>query len=80
MAAKPKGDAEKEALAKFEAFCRADQTKPTARNQDGSKIDQSAEQDWYSLSLGFFAALDLKPAACHRLALYARYTCHYWRP
>ena len=80
MAAAPKGPAEREALAKFEAWVKADASKKIVSGELGSKIDPSEEQDWYSLSLGFFAALGLKNAACHRLALYARYTCHYWRP
>lgn len=75
MSTAPKGKKEQEALDKFEAFCTAD-----VKKNGGSKIDESEEQDWFSLSLGFFAALGLNTTACHRLAVYARYTCHYWRP
>lgn len=43
-------------------------------------LDASEEQDWMSLSLGFFAAHGIIGLRAHTLALYARYTCHYWTP
>jgi hypothetical protein len=73
MADKPKGKKEQEGLDKFKAWCLADRTK-----EGTSKLDKEEEQDWYSLSLGFFAALGLTNAACYRLALHARYDLHYW--
>jgi hypothetical protein len=41
-------------------------------------LDASEEQDWFSLSLGFFKALGLSCEDCHDLAIQARYTHHYW--
>lgn len=37
-----------------------------------------AEQDWFSLSLGYFIAKGVKPVRAHALACVARYTFHYW--
>lgn len=83
MAVKLRGEAEKEAFVKFEAWVRKDvhpsKTAGNRRREAASKIDPSEEQDWYSLSLGFFAALGLGNAACHRLALHACYDMQYWR-
>lgn len=76
-------DAEAEALEKFKSFCLTqipvDEDDPR-RTDDEGLIDGSGEQDWFSLSLGFFAALGLHPSACHTLAIRARYTHHYWWP
>lgn len=47
------------------------------RIQD-SMLDASEEQDWYSISLGFFKALGLSNEDCHSAAIEARYTYHYW--
>jgi hypothetical protein len=41
-------------------------------------LDASEEQDWFSLSLGFFRALGVSCEDCHTLACEARYTHHYW--
>ena len=43
-----------------------------------SKLDPSGEQDWYSLSLGFFKAMGASNSTAHDLALIARYTHKYW--
>jgi hypothetical protein len=42
------------------------------------KIDPNSELDWYSLSLGFFLALDITPDDAHELSIEARYNHHYW--
>ena len=64
---------EADAIAKFKQFCEAEQV---AGEED--KFDADEEQDWYSLSLGFFAALGFNSEAAHKMALDARYTYHYW--
>lgn len=61
-------------MAQFEAFCKADQNEPL----DDNKIDPAEEQDWMSLSLGFFIALGATSAEAHDMALEARYTHKYW--
>lgn len=66
-----------QAMAKFKSFCENDR-KNKRDGTVGSKIDESDEQDWFSLSLGFFAALGLSNIRCHNLAIKARYTHHYW--
>jgi hypothetical protein len=43
-----------------------------------NQIDPSSELDWYSLSLGFFLALDITPDEAHELSREARYNHHYW--
>ncbi len=63
-----------DALKKFEDFCRAE----FATMDPDDKFDSSDEQDWFSLSLGFFAALGFTAEDSHELALLARYTYHYW--
>jgi hypothetical protein len=73
MADGPKNKKEINALQAFEDWCAKDRT-----TKGKSKLDKEEEQDWYSLSLGFFAAFGLSNAACHRLALHARYDLHYW--
>jgi len=74
----PKNKKETDALEQFRIWCEKD--KKSDDKQNCSKIDPSDEQDWFSLSLGFFAALGLSNSACHRLALHARYDLQYWRP
>lgn len=45
---------------------------------DESRIDASREQDWFSLSLGFFRACGLDVNQCHTVAIWARYDMQYW--
>jgi hypothetical protein len=63
-----------EAYSRFRVWCVTDMVFPT-----GSKMDEGDTQDWFSLSLGFFAALGLSADEAHLLALRARYDDHYWR-
>lgn len=63
-----------EAMEKFKALC----VKEYAEADEDNKLDASEEQDWFSLSLGFFAALGFEAEDCHELALVARYDNQYW--
>ena len=45
---------EADALERFKQFCLAERSA-----SEDDKFDASEEQDWFSLSLGFFAALGL---------------------
>lgn len=74
---------DQEAMDKFEAFCRADQALRDAYDIESEDeatmpIDASEEQDWYSLSLGFFVAIGCSNAQAHKLACAARYDHQYW--
>lgn len=62
-----------DALERFKQFCLAERS----ASKD-EKFDASEEQDWFSLSLGFFAALGLSSESANKLAREARYTHHYW--
>lgn len=62
-----------DALERFKQFCLAERS----ASKD-EKFDASEEQDWFSLSLGFFAALGLNSESANKLAREARYTHHYW--
>jgi hypothetical protein len=42
------------------------------------KIDPGQEQDWFSLSLGYFIAKGIEPKRAHTLAIHARYNLLYW--
>lgn len=63
-------DLEKDALQSF----RWDVCEPAIAKQ----IDGSDEQDWFSLSLGFFVGRHVDPKRAHHLALIARYDLQYW--
>jgi len=41
------------------------------------QIDESEEQDWYSLTLGWAIAKGLTPGKAHDWSRYARYERHY---
>ena len=62
-------DEELAALERFEAFCKSDQ-----------KLDEELDElDWYALSIGFFLGCGITNTdSLSKLALYARYTAHYW--
>lgn len=64
---------EADALERFKQFCLAEMS----ANED-DKFDPCEERDWFSLSLGFFAALGLNSRSANKLAGEARYTHHYW--
>lgn len=59
---------------KFKEFCLAEYAQTDVNN----KFDRHEEQDWYSLSLGFFAALGHNAYDAHAMALEVRYTKEYW--
>lgn len=42
------------------------------------KIDPGQEQDWFSLSLGYFIAKGVEPKRAHTLAIHVRYDLLYW--
>lgn len=65
---------QQKAIRKFMKFCKRDQDKGYHYHQ----IDPSGEQDWFSLSLGFFAALGLTDDEAHEAAMHVRYDKHYW--
>lgn len=65
---------EQAALEKFKAFCIAEQQESDVNR----KLDQDENQDWMSLSLGFFKALGIENTRCWTLALKARYAFEYW--
>lgn len=48
------------------------------RREALAKDASGDEQDWFSLSIGYFVAKGLAPAQAHRLALHARYKLQYW--
>lgn len=56
-----------EALSKFRSFCGHAAGKP-----------EYDDFNWFDLSIGFFAALDLPYLQCSRLASSARYEFKYW--
>ena len=62
-----------EAMDKFKTFC-TEEIKLTEED----RLDYNDEQDWTSLSLGFFKALGIDSDTCHDLARIARYEYHYW--
>lgn len=74
-----------EAMEKFRQFCIT-QEKNAAIDRASMEdedyvpisIDPDQEEDWTSLSLGFFAALGFSASDCTKMALEARYTHHYW--
>ena len=45
---------------------------------ENKMMDASEEQDWFSVSLGFFAAHGFIGLEAHEMAIKARYTHHYW--
>ena len=67
---------EAEAMEKFKDLCVKDfyETDPE------KKLDPSEEQDWFSLSLGFFVALGFPYLAAWQMATDARYKHEYWTP
>ena len=54
----------------------ADRT-PENKSRD---IDPDDEQDWFSLTLGFFLAKGLSAEEAHDLSRYVRYKLQYWYP
>jgi len=42
------------------------------------EIDEDSQQDWYSLSLGFFLACGATPQQAHELSIEVRYKHKYW--
>jgi hypothetical protein len=52
----------------------ADRT-PEGTSRD---IDPGDEQDWFSLTLGFFLAKGLTAEEAHDLSRHVRYQLHYW--
>ena len=44
----------------------------------GEEIDPNEEEDWHSLSIGFFIAKGASPKEARKLALEARYRHEYW--
>jgi hypothetical protein len=74
MATPPSTPAQVAALNDFKALVLADH----AQTNDEKKIDPSEEQDWFSLSLGYFLGKGLPVDEAHSLSLYVRYDQHYW--
>ena len=52
----------------------ADRT-PEGKSRD---IDPRDEQDWFSLTLGFFLGKGVPAEEAHDLSRYVRYTLEYW--
>lgn len=75
-----------EAMEQFKQLCLEESRQSAlykAAGDDADEIgermlDPDQEQDWFSLSLGFFRALGLPCDVCHNLALKVRYDHHYW--
>lgn len=65
---------QQQALEAFRQFC----LREFAEVDPDKKFDAAEEQDWMSLSLGFFAALGLSSEHAHELAVHARYDLQYW--
>ncbi len=65
---------EADALDRFKALLERE----AATEHEDDKLDPPGEQDWYSLSLGFFSALGLAPLSAHHVACHARYRLEYW--
>lgn len=65
---------QEQALEAFRQFCLNEY----AQADPDKKFDADEEQDWTSLSLGFFAALGLSAEHAHDLARHARYDLQYW--
>lgn len=74
MAAPPSTPAQIAAFNDFKALILAD----IVETDDDKKIDPSEEQDWYSLSLGYFLGKGLSLDEAHSLSLYVRYDEKYW--
>lgn len=58
-----------ELLERFETWCLA---------QFEEDSDVFPDEDWNSLSIGFFAALGADVETCYELATEARYKFQYW--
>lgn len=74
MATVPTNPAHIAAINDFKALVDADRLE----TDDDEKIDPGEEQDWYSLTLGFFLAKGLTAREAHELSIYVRYTLQYW--
>lgn len=46
--------------------------------EHSAEIDPSDEQDWFSLSIGYFIAKGMPIMRAYELALHARYDHEYW--
>ena len=58
----------KEGLRHFRLFCE----------ERAKTIDPGDEEDWHSLSIGYFAALGFDNDDCWELATTSRYKYEYW--
>ena len=67
-------DRQKALLEDLKKVFDADRT-PEGKSRD---IDPGDEQDWFSLTLGFFLAKGVAAEEAHDLSRYVRYTLGYW--
>lgn len=58
---------------KFKAFCLKEHAA-----DEYTRFDGADNQDWYSLSLGFFAALGHNASDSHEMARLATYQYEHW--